>query len=93
MPMIDQGSGPALVLIPGIQGRWEYLRPAVESLSTSFRVITFPLCDEPSSPLEFDSAHGFDSYVAQVRRLSPMAESCGTILPQPAWLLLGAPTP
>jgi pimeloyl-ACP methyl ester carboxylesterase len=43
MPIIDRGSGPPLVLIPGLQGRWEYMRPAVEALSVSFRVITFSL--------------------------------------------------
>jgi 3-oxoadipate enol-lactonase len=41
--LIDRGSGPPLVLIPGLQGRWEYLRPAVEALSQSFRVLTFSL--------------------------------------------------
>lgn len=43
MKVIDQGNGPALVLIPGLQGRWEYMRPAVEALSASFRVLTFSL--------------------------------------------------
>ena len=38
-----QGDGPALVLVPGIQGRWEYVRPAVEALATYFRVLTFSL--------------------------------------------------
>ena len=33
MDIIDRGSGPPLVLIPGLQGRWEYLRPAVDALS------------------------------------------------------------
>ena len=32
MDIIDRGSGPPLVLIPGLQGRWEYLRPAVDAL-------------------------------------------------------------
>jgi pimeloyl-ACP methyl ester carboxylesterase len=41
--LIDRGSGPPLVLIPGLQGRWEYLRPAVEALSHAFRVLTFSL--------------------------------------------------
>jgi pimeloyl-ACP methyl ester carboxylesterase len=41
--IIDRGDGPALVLIPGIQGRWEYMRPAVDALSRVFRVITFSL--------------------------------------------------
>lgn len=68
MNIIEQGSGPALVVIPGIHGRWEYIRPAVESLSTSFRVITFPLCDEPSSNLDFNRSQPFGSYVEQVFR-------------------------
>ncbi len=41
--IVEQGAGPALVLVPGIQGRWEYVRPAVESLATCFRVLTFSL--------------------------------------------------
>jgi pimeloyl-ACP methyl ester carboxylesterase len=46
MKFIERGSGPALVLIPGLQGRWEYLRPAVEALSASFRVLTFSLASD-----------------------------------------------
>ena len=38
-----QGDGPALVLVPGIQGRWEYARPTVEALAKYFRVVTFSL--------------------------------------------------
>ena len=49
MTFIEQGNGPALVLIPGLQGRWEYLRPAVDALSASFRVFTFSL---PSGDLD-----------------------------------------
>jgi 3-oxoadipate enol-lactonase len=44
--IVDRGSGPPLVLIPGLQGRWEYLRPAVDALSASFRVLTFSLGSE-----------------------------------------------
>jgi pimeloyl-ACP methyl ester carboxylesterase len=43
MQIIDRGSGPPLVLIPGLQGRWEYMRPAVDALSALFRVVTFSL--------------------------------------------------
>jgi len=43
--VIDRGSGPPLVLIPGLQGRWEYMRPAVDALSAFFRVLTFSLDD------------------------------------------------
>jgi 3-oxoadipate enol-lactonase len=46
-----------LVLVPGIQGRWEYMRPAVDALAERFDVVTFTL-------------HGatLDEYVAQVAR-------------------------
>lgn len=47
-----------LVLIPGIQGRWEYMRPAVEALSAHFRVLTWSLGD----------ANSLDDYVDQVAR-------------------------
>ena len=43
MNIIDRGSGPPIVLIPGLQGRWEYLRPAVDALASCFRVLTFSL--------------------------------------------------
>ncbi|MCU1384311.1 MAG: bioH [Acidobacteria bacterium] len=46
MDVIDRGNGPALVLIPGLQGRWEYLRPTVDALAQSFRVLTFSLASD-----------------------------------------------
>ncbi len=57
MNIVDRGSGPPLVLIPGLQGRWEYMRPAVDALASSFRVLTFSL-----------DADDFDGYAAQVDR-------------------------
>jgi pimeloyl-ACP methyl ester carboxylesterase len=60
---VDQGSGRPLVLIPGIQGRWEWMRPAVDSLALRFRVITFSLLGERKSG---DSPRGFDAHVDQV---------------------------
>jgi 3-oxoadipate enol-lactonase len=53
--IIDRGSGPPLVLIPGLQGRWEYMRHAVDALSSCFRVVTFSL-----------DADDLDGYSAQV---------------------------
>ena len=69
MLIVDRGNGPPLVLIPGLQGRWEYVGPAVDALSAYFRVLTFPLCDEPSSGLAFDAARGLDSYADQIRAI------------------------
>jgi len=53
------------VVIPGIQGRWEWMAPAVDALAARCRVITFSLADEPSA--EWPSrGTGFDAYVEQV---------------------------
>ena len=67
MHIIENGSGPALVLIPGIQGHWEYVAAAARALSGAFRVITFPLADEPRADFSFDRTRGFGNYVQQVR--------------------------
>jgi len=60
------GSGPPLVLIPGIQGRWEWMRPAVHALAASFTVATYSLVGEPDSnaPLRPDTP--FDRHLEQV---------------------------
>jgi 3-oxoadipate enol-lactonase len=57
------GEGPPLVLIPGMQGRWEWLAPTVDALGQSFRVATFSLCGEPGTPPLGDD---FDIHLAQV---------------------------
>jgi pimeloyl-ACP methyl ester carboxylesterase len=64
--MIDRGKGIPIVLIPGLQGRWEWMRPAVDALSKHHRVISYSLCDERTSPFAFDERRGFDNYVEQV---------------------------
>ena len=66
MQIIDRGHGDALVLVPGIQGRWEYMGPAIDALSTSHRVITFPLCGERGSDRQFDAGRGLDNFVDQI---------------------------
>jgi len=66
MNIIDIGSGAPVVLVPGIQGRWEWMTPAVDALSRRCRVITFSLADEPTSGGRFDEAVGFSTYVQQV---------------------------
>jgi pimeloyl-ACP methyl ester carboxylesterase len=64
--VIDVGTGPPVVLIPGIQGRWEWMRPAVDQMSARTRVISFSLAGEPGSDRAFDDTVGFDCYTAQV---------------------------
>ena len=55
MTIVERGNGPALVLIPGLQGRWEYQHATVDALAASFRVITFSL-----------DGSDLDSYAQQV---------------------------
>jgi 3-oxoadipate enol-lactonase len=63
--IVDQGNGPPLVLIPGLQGRWEWMRPTVDALAKHHRVITFSLCDEPTSGFPCEPAKGFANYLEQ----------------------------
>jgi 3-oxoadipate enol-lactonase len=66
---IDVGSGIPIVLIPGVQGRWEWMRPTVRALSRDFRVLTFTLAGEPTSGEPLDPRLGFDTFVAQIDRV------------------------
>jgi pimeloyl-ACP methyl ester carboxylesterase len=65
--VIDLGRGEPLVLIPGIQGRWEWMRPGVEALAERCRVITFSLGDEPTAGYD-GGTQGFELYVDQIAR-------------------------
>lgn len=64
--MIDRGEGTPIVLIPGLQGRWEWMRPAVDALARHHRVISFSLCDERSSMFPCDPSRQFENYLTQV---------------------------
>ncbi len=66
MKVVDVGSGSPLVLVPGIQGRWEWMKPAVDALAAKCRVITFSLADEPSCGGAFDESTGFECYIRQI---------------------------
>jgi pimeloyl-ACP methyl ester carboxylesterase len=67
MNIVDRGGGTPVVVIPGVQGRWEWMKPAIDTLAQRCRVVTFSLADEPTCEGRFDDGHGFASYVDQVR--------------------------
>jgi pimeloyl-ACP methyl ester carboxylesterase len=50
-----------LVLIPGIQGRWEWMQPAIDELAKEWRVIPCSLPGEPGAASSMDGS--FDSFV------------------------------
>jgi 3-oxoadipate enol-lactonase len=66
--MIDVGRGSPLVLIPGMQGRWEWARPTVVELAKTFRVLSFSLAGDPGSGSRIDPQLGFDTFIAQIDR-------------------------
>jgi pimeloyl-ACP methyl ester carboxylesterase len=78
--MIDLGTGPAIVLIPGLQGRWEWMRPAVHALATRARVISFSLPGEPGSDRPFGGSACFDCFPAQIDAALDRAHVAGAVM-------------
>lgn len=66
MHIVDRGHGPPLVLVPSLHGRWEYLRPAVDALAESFRVVSFALVGEPGAGIR--PPRGLDDFADQIER-------------------------
>jgi 3-oxoadipate enol-lactonase len=62
--MFDEGTGSPIVVIPGVQGRWEWMAPALEALSKQCRTISYSLA----------RATKLDDLVAQ---LDAVLDSCG----------------
>lgn len=67
MRVLDIGQGVPLVVVPGIQGRWEWMAPAIDALAAFARVITFSLDDAHAGPHGTDPSTGFAGYVTQLR--------------------------
>jgi pimeloyl-ACP methyl ester carboxylesterase len=65
MQIIERGHGDPLVIVPGIQGRWEWHGAAIEALAERFRVITFSLGDEPAARCP-SLRPGFDGFADQI---------------------------
>jgi pimeloyl-ACP methyl ester carboxylesterase len=64
--MFDAGKGPPVVVIPGLQGRWEWQRPALRQLAKNCRTISYSLCGDVGSRRRIEGALGFENYVRQV---------------------------
>jgi pimeloyl-ACP methyl ester carboxylesterase len=64
--MVDVGSGPPLIVIPGVQGRWEWMKPAIGALQRRCRTITYTLSGDFGSGTSPDATQGFDTLVRQL---------------------------
>ena len=51
--MVDAGQGRALVIVPGIPGRCEWLQPAIDALATRYRVLSVSVTDLPRQDASF----------------------------------------
>lgn len=75
MSQVDRGSGSPVVLIPGLQGRWEWMTPGVEALAERHRVLTFSLGDAAGP------GSWFDAWVELIdRRLDDAGVEAATIV-------------
>lgn len=64
--IIERGQGRPIVIVPGIQGRFEWGLPTVEALAALGRVITYSLADEPTSGFAWSESAGFENYLTQL---------------------------
>lgn len=63
---MDEGTGPPVIVIPGIQGRWEWMRPALRALVPTCRTISYSLAGDIGAPCQPAQAVGFEKYVQQL---------------------------
>lgn len=82
MRIYDRGTGPPLIVVPGVQGRWEWFRPALDALGVRTRTISYTLAGDFGSGRRLDPALGFDNYLRQLddlfaRTALPRAAICG----------------
>jgi pimeloyl-ACP methyl ester carboxylesterase len=64
--MFDRGQGPALVVVQGLHGRWEWMKPALGELARRCRTISYSLSGDIGSGERPDPEQGFDSYLRQL---------------------------
>ena len=77
--MTDRGAGPLLVLVPGIQGRWEWMAPAVDALAARCRVVTDSLPGDAGSIAGTDPEVGFECHTKWIDALLDRAHLRGRV--------------
>jgi pimeloyl-ACP methyl ester carboxylesterase len=67
--MFDRGSGPPVIVVPGVQGRWEWMRPTLDALSRRCRTVSYSLSGDFGSGSPMDGSQRFDSYIEQLESI------------------------
>jgi pimeloyl-ACP methyl ester carboxylesterase len=78
--VIDIGHGAPIVLVPGIQGRWEWMEPTVTALARHYRVVAYSLADEATSGFAWRAEDGFENYVRQLAEVLDRANLAAATL-------------
>jgi 3-oxoadipate enol-lactonase len=65
--VINRWSGQTVLVLPGIQGRWEWHAPAITALARQCRVLSFSYADETAPGAPARAASCADRYCAQAR--------------------------
>jgi 3-oxoadipate enol-lactonase len=55
-----------VIVIPGVQGRWEWMKPTLNELGKRCRALSYTLCGDIGSGMKFERALGFDNFVRQL---------------------------
>jgi pimeloyl-ACP methyl ester carboxylesterase len=63
LTIVDRGHGEPVVLVPGIQGRWEWMATCVEALAAEGRAVSCSLPGEPGSGCRLTLERGFDVHL------------------------------
>ncbi len=63
LTIVDRGHGDPVVLVPGIQGRWEWMAPCVDALAAGGRAVSCSLPGEPGSGAALLASRGFDVHL------------------------------
>ena len=85
MKVVDVGSGLPVIVIPGVQGRWEWMKPSVNALALRCRVVTFSLDSERTSDIVLDETSGFWRYVELVRAAMDQAGLVQAVICGVSW--------
>ena len=65
--LYDMGSGPPLIVVQPLQGRWEWTTPLLHELSRRARVISYSLCGDLGSGRAMSADGSIDEFVTQLK--------------------------
>lgn len=80
MSLFDRGNGPPVIVVPGLQGRWEWARPALHRLASTCRAISYSLCGDFGSGRRLRHELGFENYVQQLDEVFDTAKVTRSVL-------------